>query len=333
MDFVSREAMSKREKPGPSGQTPQQKRQEKEGSAEVMPEVPTFPAAVASQPTGAEIMLALQQMNASLTADLKQVKERLSVVDEVKVQVEGVRADVVSLTKRVTDLEMKKEGGVGSSASGVWGSRSEGPNVQRWREGHAPMMQTMPMNMSMGEEGEREREMREMERKQVYVNGFPYATDKKKIIDKMEHIVGQMRESGMEIQTKCNLVKSSFGILVFSSNVERESFLRKKWAGDDAMVEEKFEDKTLRYSRPSTKEDRHIGRCLAKAKRAMCELEMPASEIVICRRGKRVWWGSQQVARYDEKDKTMKYDKDIIKDAVDFEKLEATYRELMAKSE
>ena len=39
------------------------------------------------------------------------------------------------------------------------------------------------------------------------------------------------------------------------------------------------------------------------------------------------------MARYDEKDKTMKYDKDIIKDAVDFEKLEATYRELTAKSE
>ena len=121
MDFVSWEAMSKREKPGPSGQTPQQKRQEKEGSVDDMPEVPMFPAAVASQPTGAEIMLALQQMNASLTSDLKQVKERLSVVDEMKVQVEGVRADVIGLTKRVTDLEMKKEGGVGASASGVWG--------------------------------------------------------------------------------------------------------------------------------------------------------------------------------------------------------------------
>ena len=298
-----------------------------------MPEVPTFPSDGTSQPTGAEIMLALQQMNASLTSDFKQVKERLSIVDEMKVQVEGVRADVVGLTQRVTDLEKKSEGGVGAGASGVWGGRSEGPNVQRWREEHAPMMQSMPMNMSMSGESEGEREMREMERKQVYVNGFPYATDKKKIIDKLEHIVGQMRESGMEIQTKCNLVQSSFGILVFASNVERESFLRKKWAGDDAMVEEKLEDKTLRYSRPSTKEDRHIGRCLAKAKRAMCELEMPSDEIVICRRGKRVWWGSQQVARYDEKDKTMKYDKDIIKDTVDFEKLEATYRELMSKSE
>ena len=192
MDFVSWEAMSKHEKPGPSGQTPQQKeqkRQEKEASAgEVMPEVPTFPSGEASQPTGAEIMLALQQMDASLTSDLKQVKERLSTVDEMKVQVEGVRADVVGLTQRVTDLEKKSEGGVGAGASGVWGGRSEGPNVQRWREEHAPMMQSMPMNMSMSGESEGEREMREMERKQVYVNGFSYATDKKKIIDKLEHL-------------------------------------------------------------------------------------------------------------------------------------------------
>ena len=201
MDFVSWEAMSKREKPGPSWQTPQQKREEKEGSAEVMPEAPTFPSAGASQPTGAEIMLALQQMNASLTSGLKQVKERLSIVDEMKAQVEGVRADVIGLTQRVTDLEKKSEGGVGASASGVWGGRSEGPHVQRWREGHAQVMQPMPMKISMSGESEREREMREMERKQVYVNGFPYATDKKKIIDKTEHIVSQMRETGMEIQT------------------------------------------------------------------------------------------------------------------------------------
>ena len=94
MDFVSWEAMSKREKPGPSGQTPQQKRQEKEASAgEVMPEVPTFPSGEASQPTGAEIMLALQQMDASLTSDLKQVKERLSTVDEMKVQGRCGRSD------------------------------------------------------------------------------------------------------------------------------------------------------------------------------------------------------------------------------------------------
>ena len=105
---------------------------------------------------------------------------------------------------------------------------------------------------------------------------FPMPLTRRRSLTR-RNIVSQMKETGMEIQTKCNLVKSSFGILVFSSNVERESFLRKKWARDEAMVEEKFEDKTLRYSRPSTKEDRHIGRCLAKAKRAMCELEMPAT--------------------------------------------------------
>lgn len=296
-----------------------------------MPEVPSFPTGT-DQPTGAQIMLALQQMNASLTSDLKQVKERLSIVDEMKVQVEGVRADVTGLTQRVADLERKSEGGMGASGSGVWGNRSEGPNVQRWRENRAPMMQSV--NVSDDSERERERELREMERKQVYVNGFPYATDKKKIIEKLEYIVKDMRESGTEVHARCNLVKSSFGILVFQSNVERESFLRKKWAGDDAMVEEKYEDKTLRYSRPSTKEDRHIGRCLAKAKRAMCEMDMPTNEIVVCRRGRRVWWGNKQVARYDEEsNKNIKYDSDTIKDAVDIEKPEATYRELMARSE
>ena len=89
----------------------------------------------------------------------------------------------------------------------------------------------------------------------------------------------------------------------------------------------------MRYSRPSTKEERHIGRCLAKAKRAMCEMGMPTDEIVICRRGRRVWWGSKSVARYEEKDKNIKYDQDALKEAVDVGKLEIMYRELMEKSE
>ena len=127
------------------------------------------------QPTTAEIksqLNALQLMNASLTSDLKKFKERLSIVEEIKVQVDGVKADVVGLTQRVADLEKKNEGGVGASGSGAWGNRSEGPMMQMWREGRAPMMQQVPVNMGIDGDGEREREMREMERKQVYVTGF-----------------------------------------------------------------------------------------------------------------------------------------------------------------
>eukprot|EP00972_Heterocapsa_arctica_P013022 1913643-Heterocapsa_arctica.AAC.1 len=75
-----------------------------------------------------------------------------------------------------------------------------------------------------------------MERRQVYVNNFPYATDNKNIIERLDAIVKDMKASGEEIQSKCNLIKSSFGILVFKGSGQREKFLRGKWGRGGAQV-------------------------------------------------------------------------------------------------
>lgn len=331
MDFVSIGAMSQKQKPpsgpGKTGLTPPSKKAntDQEGKKEEIPAVPEYPK---GEPGIADIMSALKLVH----DDLKQVKEKISTVDEIKGQVDEIKSEVTSLTERVVNLE-RGGASTGTSSSGAKGSawgRPEGRAVHgggeernRQREG-----------VAAHESEEREREIKELEKRQVYVNGFPYATDKKYILEKLESIVKDMRESGEEVQVRCNLVKSSFGVLVFPSNVERETFLRRKWGGSGAMDDdEMYEDRKLRYSRPSTREDRHIGRCLAKAKRAMCEQEMPSEEIVICRRGKRVWWGSKCVARYDARIETIKFEDEELKDRVDMEKLTKEFKELMEKAE
>jgi len=311
--------------PGKKASSATEPKQAATGPDAKMEDVPPFPE---REPTATEIMLALQQMSTSLKDDLKQVKEKLSAVDRVETQIKEVKVDVAGLTERVANLERKS----GVAPSGARGSVWASPNVGASRASNIEQSKSEGGMPSRANE-ERERELMEMEKKQVYVNGFPYATDKKNIIEKLESIVKDMKDRGEEIQVKCNLIKSSFGILVFPSNVERESFLRTKWSGADAMVDEKYEDRKLRYSRPSTKEDRHIGRCLAKAKRAMCEMKMPSEEIAICRRGKRVWWGNSCVARYDMQHNIIKFEKEPLKDAVDIGELEKMYSSLMEKSE
>ena len=331
MDFASFEVMSQKQKPssgpGQSGYTPPTKKANiaNEGPKGHIPEVPEFPQ---GEPSAAEIMSALKLMH----SDLKQVKEKISVVDEVKGQVDEMKNEMSSLTQRVVNLE-RSEASASTSPSRAKGSawgRSEGGAVH----GEGEERNKKSERGVAHESEEREREIKELERRQVYVNGFPYATDKKYIIEKLESIVKDVRESGEEVQVRCNLIKSSFGVLVFPSNVERETFLRRKWGGSGAMDDdEMYENRKLRYSRPSTKEDRHIGRCLAKAKRAMCEQEMPSEEIVICRRGKRVWWGNKCVARYDARNETIKFEDEELKNKVDMEKLTVEFKELMEKAE